>query len=75
MNFFIKNPNLTKKKIWRLGGEGLRCGYGMSEKKNCFLFEGVKVREDWLVSVILFYKESRSKKKISILFLYLFLSE
>ena len=20
-----------------------------SEKKNCFLFEGVKVREDWLV--------------------------
>ena len=20
--FFIKNPNLTKKNIWRLGGEG-----------------------------------------------------
>ena len=33
------------------------------EKKKCFLFEGVKVREDWLVQVNLFYKESKSKKK------------
>ena len=22
---FIKNPNLTKKKIWRVGGEGIGC--------------------------------------------------
>ena len=26
------------------------------------LFEGVKVREDWLVQVNLFYKESKSEK-------------
>ena len=26
-DLFIKNPNLTKrKKIWRLGGEGVGCG-------------------------------------------------
>ena len=30
-------------------------------KKNVFFFfEGVKVREDWLVQVNLFYKESKS---------------
>ena len=33
-----------------------------SLKKNDFFFEGVKVREDWLVGN-LFYKESKSKKK------------
>ena len=60
--FFIKNPNLTKK-IWRLGGEGVGGGgvarvsdfYSFffqknpSQKKNYVLFEGVKVRVDWLV--------------------------
>ena len=25
-DLFIKNPNLTKKKFWRLGGEGVGCG-------------------------------------------------
>ena len=34
-----------------------------SLKKKSFLFEGLKVREDWLVLVNLFYKESRSKTK------------
>ena len=28
-----------------------------------FFFEGVNVREDWLVLVNLFYKESKPKKK------------
>ena len=37
-----------------------------SLKKICSLFEGVKVREDWLVKVNLFYKESKSKKIIYI---------
>ena len=46
--YFIKNPNLTKK---------------------CFLFEGVKVRKDWLVYLNLLYKDFRSKKKKSIFFL------
>ena len=23
---FIKNPNLTKKKLWRVGAEGVGCG-------------------------------------------------
>ena len=58
MIFFIKNPNLTKKK----GLEGGRGGCGgvarVSElffskesksEKKIFFFEGVKVREDWLV--------------------------
>ena len=43
--------------------------------KKCFLFEGVKVREDWLVSVNLFYKESKFKKKTEkkyIIFFYYF---
>ena len=60
MNFFIKNPKLTKKKFWRLGGEGVG-GRGVARvifflfqknpslKKKCFLFEGVKVREEWLL--------------------------
>ena len=54
------------------GGDGVWLGYVIfflfsketkSEKKFCFLFEVVKVREDWLVQVNLFYKESKSKKK------------
>ena len=56
MHFFIKNPNLTKKK--KSGGWEGR-GWGVARvsdflfqnpslKKNCFLFEGVKVRENWL---------------------------
>ena len=32
-------------------------------EKNHFL-EGVKVREDWLVYVHLFYKDSKLKKKL-----------
>ena len=40
-----------------------------SLKKNCSLFEGVKVREDWLVKVNLFYKESKSKKNNILFFL------
>ena len=57
--FFIKNPNLTKKKKIlageRGGGGGVArvsdffCQKNPSLKKNCFLFEGVKVREYWLV--------------------------
>ena len=39
-----------------------------SPKKKCFLFVGVKVREDWLVYVNLFYKESKFKKYIYIFF-------
>ena len=35
-----------------------------SEKKIIFL-EGVKVREDWLVKVHLFYKDCKLKKKMS----------
>ena len=60
---FIKKPNLTKKKFWPLTGEGRRvCGLRKwffsffkriqvwkKKKKKNFLFEGVKVREDWLV--------------------------
>ena len=33
-----------------------------SLKKKLFFFEGVKVRENWLLEVNLFYKESKSKK-------------
>ena len=74
MNFLIKNPNLTKKIL--TGGRGGDGGVARvsefllfffqknpSLKKNCSLFEGVKVREDWQVKVNLFYKESKSKKK------------
>ena len=45
-----------------------------SLKKN-FLFEGVKVRRNWLVKVNLFYKESKSEKKKerTMLFYFLFL--
>ena len=55
--FFIKNPNLTKKKSggWEGRGGG-GCVAKVSDffffqknpslKKKCFLFEGVKVRED-----------------------------
>ena len=42
-----------------------------SEKINCFPFEGVKVREDWLVLVDLFYKESTSKKRGKYFFFFL----
>ena len=62
MNFFIKNPNLTKKKFWWVGGEGVGVGWGkcffFKESKSgkklllfffLFFFEGVKVREDWLM--------------------------
>ena len=34
-----------------------------SSLKKKFFFKGLKVREDWLVLVNLFYKESRSKTK------------
>ena len=51
-----------------MGGEGrgrVWLGYGViffflknpSLKKKKFFFEGVKVREDWLVLVNLFFKE------------------
>ena len=47
-----------------------------SLKKKLFPFlRGVKVREDWLVKVNLFYRESKSKKKENnflFLFIYLF---
>ena len=40
-----------------------------SLKKICFLFEGVKVKEDWLV----FYKESKFKNQNNIFsFIYIF---
>ena len=42
-------------------------------EKNCFLFEGVKVKEDWLVSVNLFCKESKFKNKNNIFFFYLYI--
>ena len=56
---FIKKPNLTKK-FWRLEGEGVGVARvsdfflfffsnESKSKKIRFLFEGVKVREDWLV--------------------------
>ena len=76
MNFLIKNPNLTKKNLMgERGGDGgvarvsdffvvFFFQKNPSLKKNCSLFEGVKVREDWLVKVNLFYKESKSKKII-----------
>ena len=48
-----------------------------SKKKKCFLFEGVKVWQDWASVSELFYKESKSKKKKkerkSFLFLLFFL--
>ena len=58
MKYFIKNPNLTKKKILaggRGGGGGVArvSDFFLSKEskseKKCFLFEGVKVREYWLV--------------------------
>ena len=53
--FFIKNPKSNKKKILaggRGGGGGVArvcdfCSKNPSLKKN--FFEGVKVKEDWLV--------------------------
>ena len=58
----MKNPNLTKKKkrilaVGRGGGGGVARVSDLffffqknpSLKKGCFLFEEVKVREDWLV--------------------------
>ena len=59
MYFFIKNPNLTKK-ILAVGRGGVGCVARVmffffffqknpSLKKNCFIFEGVTVREDWLM--------------------------
>ena len=35
----------------------------LKENCFCFIFEGVKVKEDWLVQVNLFYKESKCKEK------------
>ena len=64
MNFFIKKQNLTKKKkkkkilaVGRGGGGGVArvsdffsfFQKNPSLTKKCFLFEGEKVREDWLV--------------------------
>ena len=54
MNFFIKNPNLTKKKILVAGRRGGGCVARVSDffffqknpsQKKCFLFEGVKVTD------------------------------
>ena len=55
----LRSRGHNKKKIWRLGGEGVGVWLRQvifflfqknpSLKKNSFLFEGVKVREDWLV--------------------------
>ena len=58
---FIKKPNLTKKNL-AVGRGGGGCVARVSDiffffffflknpsLKKCFLFEGVKVREDWLV--------------------------
>ena len=57
-DFFIKNPHLTKK-VLAVGRRGCGCVARISDfclfqknpslKINCFLFEGVKVTEDWLV--------------------------
>ena len=59
--FFIKNPNVTKNKkkilaVWRGGGVGVARVSDLffffqnnSSLKKKFNFEGVKVREDWLV--------------------------
>ena len=74
MNFYIKKPNLTKTilAVGRVGGLGVArvsdfFYYFFSKESksenNCFLFERVEVREDWLVSVSEFYKESKSKTK------------
>ena len=43
------------------------------KKKICFLFEGVKVREDWLVLVYWFYKEPKYKIKKKVFFFFFFL--
>ena len=58
MNSFIKDPNLTKK-ILAVGRGGVGVARvsdffsffqkNPSLKKNVSSFEGVKVREDWLV--------------------------
>ena len=57
--FFSKESKSNKKKkFWLLEGEGVGCVARLSDfffqnpslkTKFCFLFEGVKVREDWLV--------------------------
>ena len=59
MNFFWKESKCNKKKILvvgRGGGEGVVrvsdfffFSKESMSKKKCFIFEGVKVREDWLV--------------------------
>ena len=61
--FFIKNPNLTKKNSGGWEGRGRGCGWGVI---IIIFFEGVKVWEYWLVYVNLFNKESKS------FFVYLF---
>ena len=43
-----------------------------SKESKPDFFEGVKVRENWLVLVNLFYTESKSKKKIFFLFPFFF---
>ena len=56
--FFYKESKSNKKKILAVARGGrvawvnnffLFSKESKSEKKKCFLFEGVKVREDWLV--------------------------
>ena len=59
-DFLKENPNLTKKNlaVGRGGGVARVSDFfffffqknpSLKNKKNCFLFEGVKVREVWLV--------------------------
>ena len=36
--FFIKNPNLTKKKFWRLGGEEWGVSKESKSEKKLFYF-------------------------------------
>ena len=43
-----------------------------SEKTNCFLFEGVKVREDWLVSEFVLQRIQIFKKEKKNFFFYFF---
>ena len=58
MIFCIKYPNLTKiiLAVGRGGGAGVArvvifflFSKEFKSEKKCFLFEGVKIREDWLV--------------------------
>ena len=58
--FFQKNQSLNFFIFFFFGGGGRGWGGGgggrarVSGKKNCLLFDGVKVRDDWLVQVNLF---------------------